>query len=368
MKLKKKKVKIGVAGCGLISQIMHLPHFLEMEEFEVTSLCDVSASTLKAVAEKFKIKKTFQEYKHFLKSDIDAVLIAVRSSLHPDMVVQAAESGKDIFVEKDMCLSIQQADFMIERAGKNKAIVMVGHDRRYDPGFRKGVQEIKKMKNIKMVRVHLNSGAHSFFIPQYKIDRYRDDVPKNKKEESAGKRKSQIEEALGEKPSEQLINALEALTGAGTHQIVIIQAAFGNPEKILSAEIDPTGYNWAITMRLPEGIPCVCTKVNTPELADYQETMNVYGTDKVVSIEYPAPFLKNQPARVIVKTQEKDTFQETLLHTSFAEGFKEELRHFYNCIINRQKPESDLEVGRDNLKALLSIIEAYQNHKQVSCK
>ena len=39
----KKKVKIGVAGCGLISQIMHIPNLLEMrEEFEITSLCDLS--------------------------------------------------------------------------------------------------------------------------------------------------------------------------------------------------------------------------------------------------------------------------------------------------------------------------------------
>ena len=82
-----KRVKIGVVGCGLISQIMHLPHLSEMEEFEITSLCDISASTLKTAAERFKARYAFQEYDDFLKSDIDAVLIAVGGALHSEMVI-----------------------------------------------------------------------------------------------------------------------------------------------------------------------------------------------------------------------------------------------------------------------------------------
>ena len=39
------------------------------------------------------------------------------------------------------------------------------------------------------------------------------------------------------------------------------------------------------------------------------------GEDKVISIEYPSPFLKNCPAEVIVKKQENDTFSEDVLET-----------------------------------------------------
>ena len=78
------------------------------------------------------------------------------------MVIEAVNNKKDVLIEKDMCFSLQAADRMIEVEKKSKAIVMVGHDRRYSPDFRKGVEEIKKMKNIKMVRIHWNGGANEF--------------------------------------------------------------------------------------------------------------------------------------------------------------------------------------------------------------
>ena len=137
-----KKVKIGIVGCGLISQIMHLPHLSEMDEFEVVSLCDISSSTLKAVAKRFKVKQVFQDYDEFLKSGIESVLIAVGSSLHSEMAIKAANSGKDVFVEKDMCLSLKEAEAMIKARDENGVIIMVGHDRRYDPGFRIGAEKI----------------------------------------------------------------------------------------------------------------------------------------------------------------------------------------------------------------------------------
>ena len=106
----KRRIKIGVAGCGSISQIMHLPHLSEMEEFEITSLCDLSPSTLKAISGRFNVKNTFTDYGEFLRSDIEAVLIAVGSSLHPEMAIQAADNGKDVITEKDMCLSLQETE------------------------------------------------------------------------------------------------------------------------------------------------------------------------------------------------------------------------------------------------------------------
>ncbi|MEK6647061.1 MAG: Gfo/Idh/MocA family oxidoreductase [Candidatus Firestonebacteria bacterium] len=357
----KKKVKIGVAGCGLISQIMHIPNLLEMrEEFEITSLCDLSVGTLKAVSEKFNVKNTFTDYSKFLKSDVEAVLIATSSVLYPDMVIEAVNNKKDVLIEKDMCFSLQAADRMIEVEKKSKAIVMVGHDRRYSPDFRKGVEEIKKMKNIKMVRIHWNGGANEFFTSHYVIDRYPGDISEDIKRENMQSRDLQIEEALGKNPSSQLVNALCMLTGLGTHQMVMIQAGFGNPEKTLFAEISPEGWSWSAILKLPGGIPCIWTVVPTNKLADCPTTLTVYGEEEVISIEGNSPFLKNVPMRIIIKKQEDGVYKEILLRSSFKTSFKEELYHFYDSIITRKKPESDLEVGKENLKALLSIIETYR--------
>ncbi len=76
------------------------------------------------------------------------------------------------------------------------------------------------------------------------------------------------------------------------------------------------------------GIYCVWTAVSTFGVADYQETLTSYGKKKIVSIVYPSLFLKNQPAEIEIRKQENNIFQKILLHSSFTEGFKEELHHF----------------------------------------
>lgn len=42
-----QKVRVGVIGCGLIAQVMHLPYLREMSDrFEIVALCDLSAERL----------------------------------------------------------------------------------------------------------------------------------------------------------------------------------------------------------------------------------------------------------------------------------------------------------------------------------
>ena len=85
----------------------------------------------------------------------------------------------------------------------------------------------------------------------------------------------------------------------------------------------------------------------------------------IIPVEYPSPFLKNQPVEIEIKKQENNIFQKILLRSSFTEGFKEELHHFYDSIVTRKKPESDVGVGRDNLKTLLAIIQSYEKGKPI---
>ena len=40
-----------------------------------------------------------------------------------------------------------------------------------------------------------------------------------------------------------------------------------------------------------------------PGVADYQEILTSYGKKKIISIEYPSPFLKNQPAEIEIKNK-----------------------------------------------------------------
>jgi len=61
-------IKIGVVGCGLIAQMMHLPHLRELAElYDVVALCDLSPATLRHVADHYAIEKRHHDYRDLLK-------------------------------------------------------------------------------------------------------------------------------------------------------------------------------------------------------------------------------------------------------------------------------------------------------------
>ena len=59
-----QKLKIGVVGCGLVAQVMHLPYLSELSElFELYAICDISARVRTDCAEKYGVSRTFSDWK-----------------------------------------------------------------------------------------------------------------------------------------------------------------------------------------------------------------------------------------------------------------------------------------------------------------
>jgi len=120
-----KKVKIGIVGCGFVSDA-HAAGYLEDERAEIVAICDVRQDVLEAKAKKWDVQKKYRDFDDFLKEDMDAVDICTPPYLHASMTVSAAESGKHVLVEKPMCASVRQANEMISSARKAGVFLMVG--------------------------------------------------------------------------------------------------------------------------------------------------------------------------------------------------------------------------------------------------
>src|SRR5687767_10573489 len=110
------RVRVGLIGAGMIAQVMHLPHLLELSDrFEVTALCDISPATVQAVAQKYAIAYYTTDYHELLaRSDVDAVLVLTRDHAQP--AIDAARARKHLFVEKPMCINLAEADELVDTA------------------------------------------------------------------------------------------------------------------------------------------------------------------------------------------------------------------------------------------------------------
>jgi len=98
------------------------------------TLCDASEKTLDAYGHEYgEVEKTRDLDAVLNNPSITRVAIATPAATHHTVVRRALDAGKDVFVEKPICLDIAQGKDLIERAEDRGRILMVGHLLQYHP-------------------------------------------------------------------------------------------------------------------------------------------------------------------------------------------------------------------------------------------
>src|SRR5262245_29412599 len=128
------RLRVGVIGCGLVAQVMHLPHLRELDDrFEVVALSDLSSAALDFAGAMFPAARRHAAWEEML-GDVDAVLLLTAGS-HAPLAVAAAEAGAHVFAEKPMCFSVEEGEQMIAATRANGVVLMVGYMKRFDPSY-----------------------------------------------------------------------------------------------------------------------------------------------------------------------------------------------------------------------------------------
>lgn len=351
-------VRVGVIGAGMIAQVMHLPHLQELKSlFEVTAICDVSPGTAQAVAQKHQIAHVTTDYRDLLERDlVDAVLVLTRD--HGAPAIAAARAGKHVLVEKPMCNNLEEANELVDAVAQSGVVGMVAYHKRYDPGYRIGRDLIANLEAPNMVRLHDVIGPNSAFLAHYDILRVGDIDPTELKRMDAEHRAS-LRIAIGDQP-EHVMRAYDLMLGLSTHDMTILHGALGLPERVVSTDIWSNGMAYASIMAYPGDLRCVFTTGLIPGLLKFDESLKVYSPNKVVEIAFPSPFLKNAPTVVETWEMAEGGYRESRTIANFEEAFKEELRHFHDCIVNGVAPETPVTEGRDDIALLIKMVEAYR--------
>lgn len=130
-----KPVKTGILGFGRIGEGHHFKQMQESELFEVTSVCDVTESR-RALAVENGLQAT-ADLDEFLGWNLELVVIANHSSAHHDAALKVAAAGKHMLIEKPLCMTVAEANAMIEAARTHKVTLTVYHNRHFDDDYRR---------------------------------------------------------------------------------------------------------------------------------------------------------------------------------------------------------------------------------------
>jgi UDP-2-acetamido-3-amino-2,3-dideoxy-glucuronate N-acetyltransferase len=104
----------------------------------LSSVCEIDSETRQRLKKTYPdINFTDQPTDLFRDPNLAGVMIATPAESHGPLVEQALLAGKDVFVEKPLCLSVNEAKKLISLAAEKQRILMVGHLLWYHPAVLK---------------------------------------------------------------------------------------------------------------------------------------------------------------------------------------------------------------------------------------
>ncbi len=135
-------LRIGVIGAGGRMNTL-LNSAAKAGPVQIVAVSDVYAPRRDAVKERSHgIATTHLDYHEVLEANIDAVLIAAPNHWHVRMAVDALAAGKDVYLEKPVTHTIEEAATLSHAVRSSKQILQCGMQQRSWPHFRDAVDLI----------------------------------------------------------------------------------------------------------------------------------------------------------------------------------------------------------------------------------
>jgi predicted dehydrogenase len=129
--MKEENVKFAVIGCGNIGK-RHAAVCDFDERSELIAVCDIDEAKGKEIAGLYNVPY-YNDYDQLLAEvDFDVISICTPHGLHANMSIKAAQSKKNILVEKPMALSSEDCNKMIKAADDNGVDLMVVKQNRFN--------------------------------------------------------------------------------------------------------------------------------------------------------------------------------------------------------------------------------------------
>lgn len=302
-----KQIRAAVIGLGWFGE-HHVDALQQLPLVEVTAVCTRTESRLKEIAGKYKVPRTYTDYKDLLADkEIDLVSIVTHIKDHLRPTLDALAAGKHVFLEKPMADSAEECDQIIAAAARAKGMFMVGHICRFDTVYALAKEEIDAGNLGTIISMHARRNLAKWITPSH-------------------------------------LKKISALFGDGVHDLDLMLWYTGARPKTVYAqslntrpELPNDDLGWAM-FRLDNGAIAVienvwCLPENAPYAIDAR--MEIIGTKGAIYID-------NSGVGYTVLKKEGLSFPQSTywpkVHGARRGFLKEELDYFTRCVSRGEKP------------------------------
>jgi len=297
-------VRVGVIGVGYLGQ-HHARIFSGLEGVELVGVADTESKKAGEIAEKCGCG-CFAGYADLIEA-CDALSIVTPTTTHHAIAMECLNAGKDLFIEKPITESLEEAKDIIEAAEKNSLILQVGHLERYNPAIIAALEMIKAPKFIEAERLSPFLGRG--------ID---------------------VDVTL-----DLMIHDIDVVLSMVRSKVKEIRAT---GDSIMTGKID-VAKAW---LEFENGCKALITASRLA--TEKMRKLRVHQVDSYISVDY-----QSQEVRRYFKRGTEISFD--VVKPENKEPLKEELRDFISCVQNRKRPMVSGKEAMDALEIVLKINE-----------
>jgi predicted dehydrogenase len=329
------RTRVALLGAGFIADIHAESYRRFVQDAEIVCVYSRSEARARAFAQKHRIPHWFTNVEETLAaSDCEIVDICLPNYLHAEVTIAAAKAGRHVIIEKPLCLTLEQADAMIDACKAHNRKLMYAEELCFAPKYervRQLVQEgaVGSVHHLRQCEKH--SGPHSdwFYDP----------------DQSGG----------------------GALMDMGCHGLAWLRWVLGPGTRPLSVFAHmQSGLVHGGRTRCEENSICIVefeggvvgvVENSWAKLGGMEDRIEVCGSGGVV---YADLFMGNSALTysdrgygyAMEKAGSTRGWTFTNFEEAFNQGYPQELRHFIDCVRDDTEPVSTGEDGRVVLEML----------------
>jgi predicted dehydrogenase len=136
MKKDDRRLRIGLLGCGPISQAAHLDAIRKARNADLYAICDIAEDLTARLAAVHQPQAVYNDSAVLLADpQVEAVVIAVADQFHVPLCRQALAAGKHVLVEKPLGVTVEECEDLRDLANETGLVFQVGNNRRFEPGM-----------------------------------------------------------------------------------------------------------------------------------------------------------------------------------------------------------------------------------------
>lgn len=165
-----KEINIAFIGAGSYAQGSLLPYLPPADKTGRIGIMTNSGTTSKRVAEKYGFSFCASDEKDILENkDINVVFIATRHDTHSHYVAESLKAGKNVYVEKPVCLTVGELEGIESLCRETGKSVMIGFNRRFSPSARQVKRAVGSGRMSMIYRINAGSIPADSWIQDLKV-------------------------------------------------------------------------------------------------------------------------------------------------------------------------------------------------------